>query len=129
MKKRIFFIVAVIVLLVITPQLFAQYNRDAVVSRMRDNVRLLGEINAALDAEDFYTAGLKLMEMAEGHHQLAQMSPPRGPQAEWMRIHNELSAAAFRVIGACGEEDAAKVQAEMGEIIALRNEGHGTFRQ
>ena len=129
MKKRVFFIIAVMMLLLITPQLFAQYNREAVVSRMRDNVRLLGEINAALDGKDFYTAGMKLMEMAEGHHLLAQMSPPGGSQAEWARIHNALAAAAFRAIGACGEEDAAKVQAEMGKIIALRNEGHGTFRQ
>jgi hypothetical protein len=129
MKKRIFFVVAVMVLLLITPQLFAQYNREAVVSAMRDNVRLLGEINSALNAKDFYTTGVKLMELAKISNSLAQMSPPRGSQAGWTRIHNESAAAAFRAIGACGEEDAAKVQNEIGKLVALRNEGHGMFRQ
>jgi hypothetical protein len=128
MKKRFFIVIAVMVLLLITPQLFAQYNREAVVSAMRNNVRLLGEINRALSASDFFTAGVKLMEMAELSNSLAQMAPPRGSQAEWSRIHNESAAAAFRAIGACGEEDAARVQAEIGKLVALRNEGHGKFQ-
>jgi len=128
MKKRFYLIFAVLVLLLITPQLFAQYNRDVVVSVMRNNVRLLGEINSALNAKDFYTTGLKLMELAEGSNSLKQMAPPRGSKAEWTRIHKETAAAAFRAIGACGEEDSAKVQAEIAKIVALRNEGHGKFR-
>jgi hypothetical protein len=128
MKKRFFLVAAVLVLVLVTPQLFAQYDRDAVVSRMRNNVRLLGEINEALKAEDFFTTGVKLMEMAEGHHALAQMSPPGGSRTEWARIHNALAAAAFRAVGACGEEDADEVQAEIGKMIALRNEGHGIFQ-
>jgi hypothetical protein len=128
MRKRFYIIVVAILLLLISPQLFAQYNKDVVVSVMRGNVRLLGEINGALKAEDFYTAGLRLMELAEGSNSLAQMAPPRGSQREWTRIHNETAAAAFRAIGACGEEDAAKVQAEIANIVALRNEGHGKFQ-
>ena len=128
MKKRYLFLVTVIAFLLITPLLSAQYNRDFVVSAMRDNVRLLGEINAALNAEDFYTAGVKLMEMAEASNALAQMAPPRGSRAEWRRIHDASTAAAFRAIGACGEEDAAKVQAEIANLVALRNEGHGAFK-
>ncbi len=130
MKKRFYLILAVLVLALalITPQLFAQYNRDVVVSTMHNNVRLLGEINSALNAKDFYTTGLRLMELAEGTYSLSQMAPPRGLQAEWTRIQREITAAAFRGIGACGEEDAAKVQAEIGKIVALRNEGHSKFR-
>jgi hypothetical protein len=128
MKKRFFLAVAVMVLLLVTPQLFAQYNRDAVVSAMRDNVRLLGEVNTALNAKDFYTTAVKLMELAEISHRLSEMTPPRGSQGEWTRIHRESTAAALRAVGACGEEDTAKVQAEVGRLVALRNEGHGLFR-
>ncbi len=128
MKKRFYLVVAVLALLLVTTQVFAQYNRNAVVSVMRSNVRLLGEANAALNAGDFYTTGLKLMELAEGMKTLEQTPPPKGSKAEWNRIHNELIAAAFRGIGACGEEDARKVQAEIANIIALRNEGHRRFR-
>jgi len=128
MKKKFYIIVAVLALLLVTPQLFAQYNRNAVVSVMRNNVRLLGEVNAALNAGDFYTTALKLMELAEGMKTLEKTPPPSGSRAEWNRIYNELIAAAFRGIGACGEEDAQKVQAEIANIIALRNEGHRRFR-
>ena len=81
MKKRVYLIIAVIVLLLSTPQLFAQYNRDAVVSAMRNNVRLLGEINSALNAKDFFTTGVKLMELAEEANSLAKLAPPSGSQA------------------------------------------------
>ena len=128
MKKRLYATIVVLVLLLSAAQLFAQYNQDAVVAAMHTNVRLLGEINSALNAKDFYTTGLRLMELAQNTHTLSQMAPPRGSQAEWTRIQSEITATAFRAIGACGEEDAAKVQAEIGKIVALRNEGHGTFR-
>jgi hypothetical protein len=126
MKKRLYATIVVLVLLLSATQLFAQYDRD--VEAMHNNVRLLGEINSALNAKDFYTTGLRLMELAQNTHSLSQMAPPRGPQAEWTRIQSAITATAFRAIGACGEEDAAKVQAEIGKILALRNEGHGTFR-
>ena len=128
MKKRFYIVVAVLVLLLVTPQLFAQYNRNAVVSVMRNNVRLLGEVNAALNAGDFYITALKLMELAEGMKTLEQTPPSGGSKAEWNRIYNELIAAAFRGIGACGEEDTQKVKAEIANIVALRNEGHRRFR-
>lgn len=128
MKKRFYILVAVVALLLITPQVFAQYNRDVVVSTMRDNVKLLGEVNAALTAGDFYTTAVKLMDLAEGMKILEQSPPPKGSRAEWSRIHSELIAAAFRGIGACGEEDARKVQTEIANIVALRNEGHGKFK-
>ena len=128
MKKRFYILVAAVILLLITPQVFAQYNRDAVVSVMRNNVKLLGEVNSALNAGDFYATALKLMELAEGMKTLEQTPPPGGSKAEWNRIYNELIAAAFRGIGACGEEDTQKVKAEIANIVALRNEGHRRFR-
>jgi len=128
MKKRFYILVAAVILLLITPQVFAQYNRDAVVSVMRNNVKLLGEVNSALNAGDFYTTAVKLMELAQGMKTVEQTPPPGGSRAEWNRIYNELIAAAFRGIGACGEEDAQKVKAEIANIVALRNAGHGKFK-
>jgi hypothetical protein len=128
MKKRVHLIVAAVILLLVTPQLFAQYDRDTVVAVMRNNVKLLGAINSAVNSEDFYTAAVKLMELAEGHKTLEQMPPPRGSRAEWKRMQVELIDAAFRAIGACAERDAKAVQGEVSKIIALRNEGHGSFQ-
>jgi hypothetical protein len=128
MKKRSYWIIAVVVFLLITPQLFAQYNRDAVVSVMRNSYRLIGEINAAAGANDFYNAAVKLMELAEDFKTLEQTPPPRGSRAEWNRIHNELIEAAFRGIGACGERDSKALQAEISKIMAYNQEGHSKFK-
>ena len=128
MKRRFFFVVLVIVLLLITPQLFAQYNRDAVVSVMRNSYKLIGEINAAAGANDFYTTAVKLMELAEAFKTLEQTPPPRGSRSEWDRIHNELIEAAFRGIGACGERDSKALQAELSKIMAYNQEGHSKFK-
>jgi hypothetical protein len=128
MKKRFYILVAVAALLLITPQVFAQYNRDAVVSVMRDSYKLIGEINAAANSEDFFTTAVKLMELAEGFKTLEQTPPPRGSRTEWDRIHNELIAAAFRGIGACGDRDGRALKAEISTIMALNQEGHGKFQ-
>ena len=117
-----------LVLLLITPQLFAQYNREAVVSVMRNSYQLIGEINTAANANDYYTTAVKLMELAEGFKTLEQTPPPRGSRAEWNRIHDELIQAAFRGIGACGDRDSKALQAEISKIMALNQEGHGKFQ-
>ena len=128
MNKRFVLLVAVVVLLLITPQLFAQYNREAVVSVMRDSYRLIGEINTSAAANDYYTTAVKLMELAEAFKTLEQTPPPRGSRAEWDRIHNELIEAAFRGIGACGARDSKALQAELSKIMAFNQEGHSKFK-
>jgi hypothetical protein len=128
MKKRLYLITAVLVLLLITPQLFAQYNREAVVSVMGNSYKLIGEINTAANAQDFYTTAVKLMELAEDFKTLEQTPPPEGSRAEWDRIHNELIRAAFRGIGACGEGDREALKAEISTIMALNKEGHDKFK-
>jgi hypothetical protein len=95
---------------------------------MRNSYRLIGEINAAAGANDFYNAAVKLMELAEDFKTLEQTPPPRGSRAEWNRIHNELIEAAFRGIGACGERDSKALQAEISKIMAYNQEGHSKFK-
>jgi hypothetical protein len=129
MKKRGLLILTVLLLVTfLAPQAFAQYNRTAVVNAMRNSYGLVQEINKAIGSQDYYTAGVKLMGLAEVHKALTEVSPPKGSKAEWDRIHNDLVAAAFRAIGAAGERDAAKLQAEMGRIFALNKEGHDKFK-
>ena len=128
MKKRFYLYVAVLVLLLVTPQVFAQYNRDAVVAVMRDSYKLIGEINSAANSEDYYTTAVKLMDLAVGFKSLEQTPPPKGSRAEWDRIHNELIEAAFRGIGACGAQDSRTLKAEISKIMALNQEGHSKFK-
>ena len=128
MKRRLYVFVALIVFLLITPQLFAQYDREAVVSVMRNSYRLMGEINAAANAQDYYTTAVKLMELAEDFKILEQTPPPRGSRVEWNRIHSELIDAAFRGIGACGEKDSEALKAEISKIMAYNQEGHSKFK-
>ena len=128
MKRGVLILTAAAFLALVVPQAFAQYNRSAVVAQMRASGGLVQEANKAAGSQDFYTAAVKLMALAEGHNALTALAPPKGAEAEWDRIHNDLVAAAFRGIGACGERDAAKLQAEIGRIFALSKEGHDKFR-
>jgi hypothetical protein len=128
MNRRFFLVIALMLLFLITPQLFAQYNRDAVVSVMRSSYKLIGEINTAAGENDFFATAVKLMELAEAFKTLEQTPPPRGSRAEWDRIHNELIQAAFRGIGACGERDSKALRAEISTIMALNQEGHSKFK-
>ena len=127
--KRAFLILTVVAsVALLAPNAFAQYNRSAVVDAMRTSYGLVQEIGKASGSQDFYTAATKLMELAQVHKGLAALAPPKGSKAEWDRVHNDLVSAAFRAIGACGERDAAKLQAEMGRIFALNKEGHDKFK-
>jgi hypothetical protein len=128
MNRKLILIAALVLLAGLAPQLFAQYNRDAVVAVMRASASLIGEINTAANNRDFYVSATKLMELARGFKSLDALDPPKGSKAEWDRIHDELVDAAFRAIGACGERDPDKLKAELATIMALNKEGHSKFR-
>ena len=128
MRKKLSAILILLILLVAVPQAFAQYNRSAVLSVMRGSYALLGEIKNAAKSDDYYTAALKLMELAEGFKSLQEVSPPRGSEAEWDRLHGEVVEAAFRGIGACGEKDKERLDLEISKIMELNKEGHSKFR-
>jgi hypothetical protein len=128
MNRKLILIAALVLLAGLAPQLFAQYNRDAVVAVMRASASLIGEINTAANNRDFYVSATKLMELARGFKSLDALDPPKGSKAEWDRIHDELVDAAFRAIGACGARDLDKLKAELATIMALNKEGHSKFR-
>jgi hypothetical protein len=128
MKRGIALVAALLFLVVLVPTLSAQYNKTLVVEKMRSNGALFGQLNAAVGSGDFYTAALRLMDLAENAKALESADPPKGSKAEWARIYGDLIRAAFRGVGACGEQNAEKLKAEVGAIGALMKEGHTKFR-
>ncbi len=128
MKKRYVVMLSVVVLALFALQASADYDKDAVVSVMRANGAAMKAINGALDAGDFFTAATKLMEIATSMKSMDAQTPEKGTKDEWDRMHGELVKAAFKGIGACGEEDVEKAKQYVGEIRAFIKEGHGMFK-
>jgi hypothetical protein len=128
-KQYIVVMLSLMILTVFALQAFAQdYDKDMVREVMKANGKAMGAINEALDADDFFMAATKLMEVAQSMKSLDAVTPPKGSKEEWDGIHGDLVKAAFKGIGACGEEDADKVKQYLGEIGALIKEGHKAFR-
>jgi hypothetical protein len=128
MKRSIALTLALLFLVVLVPTLSAQYNKELVVQKMRSNGALVGQINAAVGAGDFYTSALRLMDLAVNFKALEATDPPKGGKAEWDRINGDAVRAAFRGIGACGAQNLEQLKAEVGAILALMKEGHTKFR-
>ena len=128
MKRSIALAVALLFLVVLVPTLSAQYNKDLVVQRMRSNGALVGQLNAAVGDGDFYTSALRLVDLAQNFKALKAANPPKGSKAEWDRINGDAVWAAFRGVGACGDQNLEQLKAEVGAILELMKEGHGRFR-
>jgi len=128
MRKVLILTLLLVFLFAISTELFASYDRNAVVKAMRSNASLIGEVQQAAKSQDFYAAAQKLMAIADNMKALDAYTPPKGAKAEWDRIHQDLIKAAFRGIGACGEEDVNKLNAAIGEISGYIKEGHSKFR-
>jgi hypothetical protein len=127
MKKFVGLFVCVVVMLVAL-QVLAEYDKNLVVNAMRANGTALGGIQKAIGEQNFFGAAEQLMEIAKNIKALDGVTPPKGDKAEWDRIHTALIKAAFKGIGACGEEDVAKLNAAVGEIVGYMKEGHKMFK-
>jgi hypothetical protein len=128
MKRSIAIVTSLLFLVVLVPTLSAQYNKELVVQKMRSNGTLFGQLNAAVGSGDYYTAALRLMDLAENAKALEATDPPKGTTAEWDRIFGDLIQAAFRGVGACGEQSTDKLKAEVAAIGTLMKEGHTKFK-
>jgi hypothetical protein len=129
MKKRYIVALSIVILAVFSLQAFAQdYDKDMVVDVMRANGAAMKAINDSVDAGDFFAAATKLMEVAQKMKSLDAVTPERGEKEEWDAIHGDLIKAAFKGIGACGEEDADKVKEHVAEIGTLIKQGHKVFK-
>ncbi|MBD3304939.1 hypothetical protein GF339_01145 [candidate division KSB3 bacterium] len=107
---------------------FAEYDKDAVVEAMQSNGAHMKALQEAADNKEFFAAAENLMAIAKTMKSLDAFTPPSGDKAEWDEIHGNLIKAAFKGIGACGEEDVDKLQASIDEIGGLIKQGHKIFK-
>ena len=128
MKKHAVIIGLVAVLMLVSVQLFADYDRESVVKVMKANGALMGKLKQAAKSGDYFAAAEALMGIAKGMKSLETVTPKRGSKAEWDRNHKALIDAAFKGIGACGEKTGDALNRYIGEISALLKKGHSMFR-
>ena len=118
-----------ITLLVITSSFaFAEYDQDMVKSMMRENVSLMGALSKAAKQDDYLAAGEALMKLAEGAFAVKDFTPPKGTAAEWEATWEAFIVAAFKGIGACGDEDAKGLDESIKALKKLNGEGHRDHR-
>jgi hypothetical protein len=128
MTTRKFLAVLVVLLLVAGTTVFAEYDRDKVRQVMRDNVQLMGQASRAARSEDFVEAAQALMSLTNGMIEISAYTPPKGSGDDWARTMDEFIKAAFRGIGACGEEDSEKLDDALSELKKLNSQGHRNHR-
>ena len=128
MNKKYVVVVWVALLVLMATQAFAEYDKDLVVKAMKSNGASMGAIKEATKNGDFFTVAENLMQIAKNMKSLENVTPPKGSKDEWDKNHETLIKSALKGIGACGEEDADKVNQYVGEIGKLIKEGHGMFR-
>lgn len=128
MKKVVMVAVILVFVGIFAVQLFAQSDRDLVVKTMQSNRAVLGEVLKAAKENNFFVAAEKLMDIAKNFKGLDAVTPTNGKKEDWDRIHGSIIKTAFKGIGACGEENAEKLNAAIAEISGFMKEGHGMFR-
>ena len=112
------------VLLLVSAFAFGEYNRDVVVKVMRNNGGLMRTIGQAAGQKDYFAAASGLWEIAKAMQEISVYTPPRGSKADWDKTMKEFVNAALKGIGACGEEDAAKLNAAITTLRGLNSQGH-----
>ncbi len=127
-KKAKVVVIALALMSVVFGVAFAEYNRDQVVSVMRGNVSLVGQIGEAAAAEDWVLAAQKLFAISEGMVGIKDYDPPRGSKADWVATIEEFVFAAYHGIGACGANDAEALQESIAKLRLLNRQGHGAHK-
>lgn len=129
MKKLVIVMVSVVALTLFAfPAAAQEYDKAAVVEAMRAIGAAMQTINQAMEEDDFYTIGASLMDIAVNMKAMDEQTPKKGSKDEWDAIHSDLIKAAFKGIGACGEEDMDMVKKYFDEVKALNKKGHGAFK-
>lgn len=127
MKRAVVFLVMT---LGVAGVIFAQqaYNRDQVVTVMRENRTLVGQIQNALKNNNFAEAERSFFRFAELNAAIQPYNPPKGDKKEWDRVMGAFVSSSVRGIVASRNRDAAAADAALKELIALSQEGHKMFR-
>ena len=126
--KRHLLLIAITVLLLVSVQSFAEYDKGLVVKTMRDNLKLMGEIKKAAAAEKFLEAADHLWAIAQGMRAIRKFDPPRGDKGQWDATMESFISAAYRGIGACGRKNIDGLNEAVTELSALNKQGHGAHK-
>lgn len=123
MNNRKVWIVIALALVVSLP-LFAEYNSQHVKDVMQNNVTQLGMVNKALRQDDFLMVGQAFMSLAQGMLEIKVYQPPRGSKSDWDATMDATILAAYRGVGAAGNEDRRGVEDALDELKRLNGQGH-----
>ena len=122
--KRLSISVLLLVFLFSSTQVFAEYDRTQVVKVMRNNAKMMRQLETAAENEDFFAIAEAFMELARGSNAIKDYDPKRGAQSAWKKTHLELIRAAFDGIGYCANEDTEAISDVIADIGALNSQGH-----
>ena len=128
MMKKVVVVFCSVVFMLFAAQSFAEYDKELVVKVMQANGASMGQLNKAVQDKDFFLAAETLMDIAKGMKLLDSVTPRKGSKEDWDNNHHSLINAAFKGIGACGEQDIDKLNEYVAEVGKLIKEGHGMFR-
>lgn len=128
MFKKRFLIISVALLVFSSAAVMADYNKEKVVSVMRENAALVGKVKNALKASDFREAEKSFSRFAEINTEIQMYTPPKGPKEEWEKTIAAFVDAAEQGAAASGKKDGEGANAAFQRLLALNKEGHKLFK-
>ena len=128
MKRLSLFVFGVLLFVLVSSGVFAEYDRQKVVEVMRNNVALMGKAGKAAKAANFHEAAEYLIELAQGMLEIADFTPPKGFKADWDGTNDVFLKAVYKGIGACGNEDTNALNSALKELQRLSSQGHRDHR-
>ncbi len=125
MKK---ILLPILVFILLTLQVYGDYNKDTMVKTMRNNLAQLKAMKAAAANKDFDAAAEAIWALADGMKSVRGFTPLKGTKEGWVETIDDLVTAAYKGIGACGEKNIEKLNQAIAELGAFPKKGHGQFR-
>jgi len=128
-RKAVFSLIAGLAIASLVPTAaFAQYEKDAVVTVMRNNQTQLGLAKDASGKNDLLAAGVALADIARGMYSIKKFVPYKGDKASWDKSIDAVVMAALKGAGAAATGDKAGVDAAIAELRRLNALGHSAHK-
>jgi hypothetical protein len=119
---------ALVVAAAVPTAAFAEYEKDAVVTVMRNNVVQLAAARDAAGKADFLSAGVALADIARSMHSIKRFVPNKGDKAQWDKTIESLVLAALKGAGAAAANDKQGLDASLADLRRFMAAGHASFR-
>ena len=130
MKRMLVLTVAILIVgsvMSLTAETMA-YDSEKAVAIMRQNLGAMRPLGGTLESGNYVASGASFLTLAQGSMGLLAMTPPKGSEAEWVRVNTSLVKAALAGAEACLDKDKQAAEEALGQIRALNKEGHSNFR-